>query len=152
MNKQELLRKYIDRDLTPEEEQEALHIIADDPELRSLLRFEQQVKESFSRFPGSSGFDVPEHFADHVMSRIEAAEQPEPVKTISWQEKLEQWIEAIWMPRQIQLRPVYVAAALILLVTGITLPLSLMEQQQIMTPTDPGQSVQAVSEKVDQVL
>ena len=72
MDKDKLLRRYLNGDLSPEEEQQALHVIADDPEMRSMLRFEQRLSDSLSGDMSlQDDYPVPEGFADKVMHRIE---------------------------------------------------------------------------------
>ena len=64
MNKDELLRRYIEGDLSPDEEKEALHIIADDPEMRSMLRFEHKLSDTSFDELSYENTKVPVGFSD----------------------------------------------------------------------------------------
>ena len=62
MKNEELLRKYLDGELSPEEERDALHVIADDPELRSLCRIFRCLRAGF--VPCSRRICRPSHGSD----------------------------------------------------------------------------------------
>lgn len=150
MKNEELLRKYLDGELSPEEEQEALHVIADDPELRSLLRFEQHIYAAFSDVSEQDSFQVPGGFTDRVMAQISAApaEERQPVF-----DTVKQWFEQLLSPRQVQLRPVYGLAAIILLVASLSFPLYLVQSEDSggATGNIPDTSIQQVSSTSNQV-
>lgn len=125
MNPEEndLLRKYIDGELSENEEQQALRRIADDPEQRSLLRIELQMQQAMrSGFDhSSSSFRVPEGFSDEVMAGITAVE-----KTASRASNpLFNRLSKLFEPRQITVQPARVTAGLaVLLIIFLTLPLA----------------------------
>lgn len=150
MKNEELLRKYLDGELSPEEEQEALHVIADDPELRSLLRFEQHIYAAFSDVSEQDSFQVPGGFTDRVMAQISVApaEERQPVF-----DTVKQWFEQLLSPRQVQLRPVYGLAAIILLVASLSFPLYLVQSEDSggATGNIPDTSIQQVSSTSNQV-
>lgn len=84
---EDLFRRYLDGELSDSEEQEILHLIADDPELRDMLRFERSLLRSYSVESEAASFGVPSGFADSVMAEIGAGsekghKQPAPVSDI----------------------------------------------------------------------
>ncbi|MCC5914280.1 MAG: hypothetical protein JJU46_07890 [Balneolaceae bacterium] len=66
-----LFRRFLDGELTDSEEQKVLHLIAEDAELREMLRFERSLLRSYNVSSEAGSFAVPEGFADSVMSEIE---------------------------------------------------------------------------------
>ncbi|HKK46812.1 MAG TPA: glycogen-binding domain-containing protein [Balneolaceae bacterium] len=157
MNNEELLRRYLDGDLSPSEEQEALHIFADDPEMRSMLRFEQMLSRQLGQ--NALSFDkvkVPEGFSDRVMHRIEQTQEAPNKEHIF--DKIREWYRQLWVPKQIQWRPAYAFIVALLVMVSLSYPLYLgqsgkMQQtSQNTTQTKMGDSVQEVSARVDQVM
>lgn len=110
--KEELLRKYLDGELGPEKEREALHMIADDEEMRSMLRFEQKLQLGFRQERDAASFEVPEGFSNRVMSAIHRLDEKEEER-IAMIERLSSIVKGFWRPRQIQLRPVYALCMLL---------------------------------------
>ena len=112
MNKEKWLQNYLDGELTPEEEQQALHIIADDAELRSLLRFETILKSAFTQ----DKYAVPDNFTENVMRQVRLASNADVQvqTTLSLKDRINEILDLFFLPRQLQLRPVY--AMLLLLV------------------------------------
>lgn len=100
-----LFRRYLDGDLDDEQEREALHAIADDDEMRALLQMERTLWHTFSGEPEPGDFDVPEDFTSSVMDGI--------VQRESSRKSL---MKTILTP--VPVRPVYAAAALVLMVFG----------------------------------
>lgn len=149
---EELLRKYIDGDLSSEEEREALHMIADDAEMRSMLRFEQKLNEASSSFMDLSGSEVPSGFSDHVMSLIEeeTASQTQPDLLT----RLREMLQPIFQPQQIQLRPVYAMAMLVAVILLVGIPYYGFEQKDEMVTEatmSESTSVQSVSDNGEEV-
>lgn len=109
-----LVRRYLDGELPPEREPEALRRIADDPEARALLRLELQAREAWGGAP-----EVPAGFADRTMAAIEAAEAGSENEAAS----LDRIAEQVWAwlvgPHTVQLRPGLVAATVALLVGAV---------------------------------
>lgn len=148
MNKEELLEEYFDGKLTPEEEREALHLFAEDPEIRSILRFEQKLRSIFTELPRPENFEVPPGFSDRVMHQIEYKKAEEGQSII---EKVQSWLERLLTPRQIHLRPVYALATVVLLVASLLFPLYLVDEQPQLADSEPlTQSIQQVSGTTDQ--
>jgi hypothetical protein len=152
--KEELLRKYLDGDLTPEEERDALHIIADDADMRSLLRFEQMFNHTASGLGKLSDSDVPAGFGDQVMSRIERGEGEEA--SIGFTTRVRAFIESILEPKQIQLRPVYAMALMLVIILLVGVPYfgqQEVAQQQIadQSTTSDGATIESVSDSGDEV-
>lgn len=110
MNKQaheELFRRYLDGELSGDEEKTALHMIAEDEEMRELLQFERTMFQRFGGEPDPDSFTVPDDFSAGVMSML-------PQK----KEKRGTVLNGFFRPRQVAFRPVYAMAALILLAFG----------------------------------
>ncbi|WP_445664064.1 hypothetical protein [Fodinibius sp. AD559] len=129
MDKEEILRKYLDGELSGEEEGKALHIIAEDPELREMLSFERSVQGTINKTDAYNQPEVPDGFTDRVMYNIEQAEQPEP--NISIAEQVKGWMQRLWMPKEIHLRPVYGAAAAMTLMIAILTPFYFNISQEV---------------------
>ncbi|NGP89962.1 hypothetical protein [Fodinibius halophilus] len=157
MDKDTLLRKYLDGDLSDEEEREALHTIADDPDMRSMLRFEKSLSENLSSgFNRTSDTSVPEGFTDKVMSRIN--EESEEVDRIGLWEKIKEWSEDLWVPRQVQWRPAYSFVFALLVLISFSYPMLFLQDQQpfVTENTDTTKnidsSIQQVSSAADEVM
>lgn len=154
MDKQELLRKYLDDELTPSEEKEALYAIADDSELRSSLRFELFLRQSFSdpSFNRQS-FEVPAGFSDKVMMEIDQLEeQPQEVEQISLVPDIISWLQSIFTPRNYQLSPAIIAFAVTLVILIPSLSLYLYQgDTNIIVQSNEEVATQAVSEKEELV-
>lgn len=69
----EIVRRFLDGELSSEEERTALHGIADDPESRALLRFDARLRGVLAEEARERGA-VPFGFTDRVMAAIEARE------------------------------------------------------------------------------
>jgi len=111
-DKHELLTRFLDGDLSPEDERKALHLIAEDNELRSMLRFDRLLSDSLRDHDGLDSFSVPDDFTDDVMSKIEELEQSKQESTseITWTESLLQHINSWFTPREYTFRPAIVFA------------------------------------------
>lgn len=113
--KEEILRKYLDGDLTAEKEQEALHVIADDEVLRSMLRFEQLLTST-----DFASYEVPSDFSDRVMQAVDAKEAVAEEPGIA--DRLMHSIFALFEPREFRLRPAYAMAMMVLIAVLVGLP------------------------------
>jgi len=115
--KEQLLQRFLDQELSMDEEREALHQIADDPEMRSLLRFDIKVQQSMNRsYDDASSFDVPDDFTDSVMHAIHAADETVPEESRQQKEDNVMWLHKLTKLRTLSYRPVYgIAAALVIL-------------------------------------
>lgn len=151
--KDQLLRKYLDNELSPEEERKVLHTIADDEHLRDMLRFEQQLKDTFT---GNKSVSVPEGFTDRVMHQVSDLETQE--ERLSFSERLRQWLQYFWVPREISLRPVYAFSVVLLVLATFLYSLFLSDifdsdQPVIATNNSQvGKSVQQVSSGREKVM
>lgn len=158
MDKDNLLRQYLDGELSPDEEQQALHMIADDPEMRSMLRFEQQLVDSLSVETSlKEEVKVPEGFSDRVMHKIEQKEQSTASESII--KKLKSWYRQLWVPQQVIWRPAYgfVIALLVLVSLGYPLILTRGEVNRKIASENPqiqnlNNSVQQVSSGPEEVM
>lgn len=150
MDKQELLRKYLDGELSASEEKEALYTIADDSELRSSLRFELFIRQSFSdpSFNHES-FEVPEGFSDKVMMQIDQLqEQPQEVEQIPVMPEFLSWLQSIFTPKNYQIRPALIAFAvtLVILIPAFSLYLN-QTGTDVIVQSNEDVTTQTVSEK-----
>ncbi|MFH5885060.1 hypothetical protein ACG2F4_12175 [Halalkalibaculum sp. DA3122] len=147
--KEELFRNYLDGELPGKKERKILHLIADDEELRSLLRFEIKLRHSFRGGRDPSSFEVPEGFSDRVMKQITRSA---PVAETSKQaEEHSTWVEWLWRPRPIQWRPAYTMVLLLVLAVLLVVPPYLGQQQSPDRELASGQTVREISASVDQV-
>lgn len=150
MDKEEILRKYLDGELSGEEEREALYMIAESPEMREMLSFERSVRSTISKTEAHDQPEVPDGFTDRVMYSIEQAEQPEP--NISLTEQIKSWIQRLWVPKEIQLRPVYGVAAAMILTIFILTPFYFDASKEVrQSKNNMQESVQQVAHSQDQV-
>jgi len=158
MDKDELLRRYLEGELTDDGEREALHVIADDPEMRSMLRFEQMLSETLSQNDLSYGEEkVPAGFSDKVMHHIEQKEQGR--EEVSYVDKVRNWFQQLWVPKQIQWRPAYAFVLALLVLVSFSYPLFLTNnqkaRQQISQDNNQpklGSSIQQISTRPNKVL
>lgn len=138
---EELFRRYLDGELNSEEEMEALRMIAEDEEMRELLRFERTLFQTFSGEPDPESFDVPDRFTDSVMSKIAESGAPSPSK------KKKPVLNLLFQKKEVSFRPVYAAAAVILLAMGFSFLMQPAEEEPVFADAgDPGVSAQVVSE------
>jgi len=145
--KEILLRRYLDGELSGEEERKALHIIADDDNMRDMLQFERTLFQTFSGEPDPESFSVPDNFSSSVMDRIEKSE-PRDKKT----ESSSAIITTLFTPKTFSLKPVQAIAAVILLTMGIGY--FFMEQEdaeELFTSTDFETSTQVVSQTESEI-
>lgn len=149
--KEALLRKYLDEELTAQEEQEALHIIADDAEMRSMLHFEQKLKADSLATRDFSSFEVPVGFSERVMSVIAQKEQS-TAETGAFG-RLKNWIQIVTEPRQIRLRPVYAMCMVLIITLLVGIPYYVQESPGLaVTGNDfESASVENVSDSGEQV-
>lgn len=111
-----LVSRYIDGDLSSEDEKAALHLIAEDEEMRSMLRFDRFLSRSLSDELEAERFSVPDDFTDSVMSRINEMEESSSAE--------ESWVDSVWQtvvgwfaPHEYSFRPalLYMVPALLLI-------------------------------------
>lgn len=103
-----IVRQFIDGDLPDDEVQSALHLIADDPEARSLLQFELQMTQDLaaSRAPQPAP-----DFAERTVEQLDETE----VSTPSLARRFHEWWEAVSRPLiTIPVRPAHTLATLAL--------------------------------------
>jgi len=109
-NKEELIRKFVDGELSAEEEAELMHAMAEDDSFRDLLRLDVLLKRELN-----DSFEVPADFTDSVMQKIEAKYEPELEKA-GIGDKIANGLASLFRPRLVSLRPAYGMALAILLV------------------------------------
>lgn len=120
LNKDDLnerLRRFLDGELTPEKERHVLNLIAEDDEMRELLRFNRVMSDSLRNDFNAESFTVPEGFTDNVMSEIAQLEET-TVKEPTWFEVVKKKLEVLFTPREFSFRPatMFAVPALILIV------------------------------------
>jgi len=72
-----LVRRFLDGDLSPAEEAEALHCIAEAPTARALLRFDRHLFEALGPTRPPAG--IPDDFTDRVLHALAAQpDRPSP--------------------------------------------------------------------------
>lgn len=96
----DVVRRFIDGEIAPEDEADALHRIADDPEARAMLRFERSLHERFDR---PAEVAPPADFTDRVMAALPQTEHAAP----SLSDRIRSSWEALWTPQAFSLRPAY---------------------------------------------
>jgi hypothetical protein len=121
----ELLQKFIDGELTPEEEVEALHLVADDREARDMLRFERSLFYSL-RNDYTGEIEIPDHFADEVMLKIEGVNTPDAAEAFTPEkmqvfERLKHILKHILAPRNVTVKPAWVAITTLIVITAFYL-------------------------------
>lgn len=109
----ELFRRYLDGELSSEEEREVLHLIADNEEMREILRFERSVVLSFADIQDPGSFTVPENFGSSVMDRIVKTNREAAVA-----EKKQAPVFSLLKNRTITINPALAAAAMFLITFG----------------------------------
>lgn len=144
MEKEKLLRQFLDGDLSDEQEQEALHIIADDPEMRKMLSFERNIRTVANEMEWTGFAEVPPGFTDQVMHKIEQVEhQPQRANVI---EKIKKWMQALWVPRTISWRPIYSMGFAVVLLIAVSTPFYVASDAQMEEASNAGEAaVQQVS-------
>lgn len=155
MDKQELLRKYLDGELSSDQEKQALHTIADDDDLRATLQFDLFLRQSFhDTSSAAESFRVPEKFTAGVMAKIEQLEKHDAVQVQEHNlaDKITSWLEAFITPRAFQLRPVFALSLLLIVILSPAIPFYFMQTgNQIAQTQNEVNAVQTVSEKQNQV-
>lgn len=146
--KNELFRRFLDGELDADEEQRILHMIADDEEMREMLRFERTLYQAMGKKMDSESFSVPDGFTGAVMNRIASREAALETSPGLW-EKLKEILSPLFLPQTIQLRPVYALVPVLVIV----LPLFLHERnmETISGPDSQERSVQLISEQEQKV-
>lgn len=150
MDKETLFEKYLEGELNPEQERKVLHQIAEDEELRYMLRFEHRLNATYSLEERPS---VPPGFTDKVMVAISEKESEAP----GWIRKLKQQIQWLWQPKEFVWRPAYGFALAFILAVAFFYPLYFMQidsapPQQAANLGEGEQSVQQISTGTEEVI
>jgi len=103
------LEQFLKDDLTPDEERRTLHMIADDDEMRELLRLEYRLMHSFRNSTDANTFSVPGDFTDEVMTCIERLEDHSAQES-SWFDQMRCRITSLFTPREFTFRPAMIMA------------------------------------------
>ena len=142
---EELFQKYLDGELNETEERQALHMIADDAEMREMLRFERSLVYSFLAEAGAESFTVPVNFADSVMKRIESSDMTAPEPNPDREKESVKMFNLLPV-RKLMMNPVF-AAAVILLSVGFGYLLSLSFHNQEVIIDEYGASTHLIAEE-----
>lgn len=137
-----LFRQYLDGELSGKEEIRALHMIAENEEMRKLLRFDRTLLQAFNAEPDPEAFTVPADFSNSVMDRI-AQKQP----GMKNEQQKAGVILSLFKPKKVAIRPVYAMAAILLLSFGFGyMVLNESEQAMPVSAYEMDTSAQLVSE------
>ena len=150
MDNDDILRRYLDGELSGEEEREALHIIAEDPEMREHIAFERKIRSTMMEWDQNESVSVPDNFTDQVMYSIEETEQLEDSN--NWAQVFKKWLQSWWVPKPINWRPVYGVVMAVVLTVAIVIPIYFsmpIENGQI--NNNYGDSIQQVAQTNDRV-
>lgn len=156
-NKEKLFQQYLAGELSPEDEKKVLHEIAEDEELRSMLRFEQQLNEAFLGNPFEVRQQtVPDSFSDRVMEQVE---QKAGSNSHGLLEQVKAWYRDLWVPREMQWRPAYAFGVAMLVLFSLSYPLYMVQNMESSSetfaanePTNLNDSVQQVASEGDEVM
>jgi hypothetical protein len=143
-NEQELrFIAYLNDELDPEAEREMLREIAEDPDLRAMLRFELQLNDALPDWEEQQTTAVPDGFTDRVMMQL-----PDPAEAAPslWQQVWDGVADLLWKQRELMWRPAYAVMVLLLMLTGAWW----IGQQRLATPSG-FNSAMTVSEAQRQV-
>lgn len=132
-NPEELLQKFFDGELSPQEEAKVLHMIADDAELRSMLKFERYLSDSLSMGePDIESFSVPDNFSDDVMEQIYQIENKSvSEESVSYIDLLKETVSSWFQPRQYS--PAFVYVLPIVLLAGFFFLLNPLSESEPVT-------------------
>lgn len=148
-NNEELLCRFLNGELSPQQESQALHMIADDDEMREMLRFEQRFHQGFGPEYNPDSFNVPEGFADNVMSQITTNEAVSPLHNL-W-DKINAFFAALLTPRRVTIRPAIAIMMILIMIGSMTLLLpDIGEQNPEMTTEAIETSTQQVADRGQQ--
>ncbi len=111
-----LVSRFLDGELSPEEEKVALHLIAENDQLRSMLRFDRFLSESLRKEPVRDLLGVPDEFTDSVMNQIHKMEE-DTLAQESWFDAALHTINGWFEPKEYSFRPalVYIVPAVLLI-------------------------------------
>lgn len=144
--KEVLFRQFLDGELNSDGEKQALHMIADEPELRDLLRFERTLYQTFSNEPNPESFSVPDGFSDSLMNRIQSEISKKK------KDKRSNILKPIFTPKEFSVKPIYaMAAALLLMVSFGFLWLNSDQQTETMVSAETDMETQVVSETESEI-
>ncbi len=108
--KEDRIRKFIDGELSSEEEAELMHYLVGDDSFRKILHLDSLLRRDLKKT-----WEVPADFSDTVMQKIEVNCVDEQRKT-EVTEKIARWTKKFFQSRSITIRPVYGFAMVILFI------------------------------------
>ncbi len=102
-DRDDLIRKFIDGELSPEEEAELMQSLADEDSFRKLVQLDNLLKNELK-----DSFDVPVDFSNSVMQKIEAEHDDAPdLQGVRVTEKIGRFLRGLFEPHTIAVRPAY---------------------------------------------
>lgn len=137
-----LIRKFIDRELSSEEEADLMHSLADDVSFRKMLRLDLLLKQDLKK-TDIDAFEVPADFSDSVMQKINAQFAPgEALQKSGISEHFKRWLNVLLQPRTVSVRPAYG-----LVVTALVIAFIFFVPQQQQVSSDQSESSPAYISK-----
>lgn len=126
-----IIRQFVDGDLDAEDERVALRRIAEDDAARNLLRFELQVRRTWTLV---SAPEVPDGFADRTMAAVEDETMAESVLL----RRVQRFWTWLTTPQPVALRPAFglVAVVLVAVLIGGVLSFGPARLSPSTTPSD----------------
>lgn len=125
------IQAYLDGELSAEEERDALHQIADDPELRALMKLDRLLYQGLGKHKMGSP-EVPDDFTDRVMAAVfDKSVERQPKQRFV--DNLIQWLDHLLNPQWIQWRPVYSMAIASMVLLLLLIP-PLLHQKTTIPP------------------
>ncbi len=165
-----LMYHFLEGDLNDEDERRALHMIADDPEMRALLKFDLQLRQCLSSdilkkqdhppllSHTETSVSIPEGFFDGVMGAIaehDQTDQPDKRKSSSLKESPLSWMitlrNQLWKPRNVAWRPIWsvaIAAALLMIILLSPYITTTLQQPASPVETPAHQIVETTTDRV----
>jgi len=150
IKKDEVFRRFLDGELEGEEERKALHMIAEDEDMRELFRFERNLYQTAGQVMDSDSVSVPEGFTDHVMHEITGLE----TQKVQSENRIKKVLDQLITPRQFKLRPVMALAAVLILALLLTVPFQQQQQpepEMIAEQNSADRPLQTVSDQEEDV-
>ncbi len=117
-----LLKQFLDGELSAEDEQKALRQIAEDPEQRALLRMELMMSQNWhsTTEEKAASFHVPDGFTDQVMVDITGSGAADARKP-----GIFRWLSGVLEPKPVLVRPAWVMAGVAtFLLIAVMLPVT----------------------------
>jgi len=114
-----LIRKFIDGELSSDEEADLMRSLADDASFRKMLQLDLLLKQDLKK-PEVDSFEVPADFSNNVMQEINVRLAPDAeLQKTGIFEKFIHWLRVIFQPRTVSVRLAYGLVVALLLIVFI---------------------------------